>query len=165
MEVEANILFLFCLLTACTQSGGNVDSGDEPPAKPDPIQVAPVQADPIHNVFVLEVSDTGATWTDVAYLATIPTSHHLSQGTPAVLAVRDAENLSVTTSALLKRMKPEAAFVLNSDTSLPHAKTTESIKANTASEYSLALVETLWPQAEHIVLASSDDYAGSILAS
>lgn len=117
------------------------------------------------SVFLLEVSDTEASWEDLAYLAAVPTSTHITEGTPTVLAVADVDALSSATSDLLRRLQPEHAFVLNGEPDVPHAGESISMSAKSASEWSLMLARQMWISSETVVLASEDDYAGAILAS
>jgi hypothetical protein len=98
-------------------------------------------------------------------LAAVPTSAHITQGTPAVLAVSDVDDLSTSTADLLRRLQPAHAFVLNQDASVPHASASISMSADNASQWSLLLAQQMWTKAPAVVLASEADYAGAILAS
>ena len=117
------------------------------------------------SVFLLELSQTEATWADMAALAAIATSAHITDGAPAVLAVEDADALPPATEDLLLRLQPEHAIVLDGGPAVPHAQAALSLEAENASQWSLALVTQLWTRAEYVVLASEEDYAGAVMAS
>ena len=114
------------------------------------------------SVFILNVSETDASWVDFAYLSSIPTSAIVNHGNPAVVSIDEEPHPA--TLDLLNRLKPTNSIIVNGS-GLTTIETNHTIAANNASEYSLELASSIWQTAPIVVFASEEDYSGALLAS
>jgi len=117
------------------------------------------------TVFVLDISETESNWYDAVYLATIPTSAKLNGGYPAIIATESADEISPSGDDLLRRFAAETAYVMDSNVSVAHSEQTIVLQATSAAQWSAMLVEEFWQASQYLIVTSSEDYSGAVVAS
>lgn len=151
----------FGLLVGC--------SGDEvvdEPGNPE-LPASPEDGvEPGDHLFVLPVSDTDATWYDMAFLAAVPTSAKLNGQIPLVLASPTPSAMAEPTRDFIKRLSPQNLYVLGSDRpgNIEGVGQIHGMDTSNVNDYSVALIEEHWTNSEYLVVTDAEDYVGALMA-
>lgn len=133
--------------------------------KPSPIEKIETPDTFQDQVFVIPISNEQDGWHDMAYLASIPASHKMTDGHPSVLAIDSTVELSSAIEDILYRLQPDSVLLLNADLTIPHTNNQIDLTAEDGTDYSYQLATTYWQQSDFAVLCSAADYSAAIIAS
>jgi hypothetical protein len=106
-------------------------------------------------------------WRDFAFLAAVPTMHHINDGSPSLIALDDSGIITPEIQDYTRRYRPDAMYCLGKSAGgqVPLAKKYELLNVASGDDAACLLTRKFWSVAKTAVLCADDDYEAALVAS
>jgi len=116
------------------------------------------------DIFIVKLTETGTSTSDFYYLSAIAAGSHLNDGTPAILAIENNNDLynDLYIENYLSRYKAEKAYTINFDIDVPYAEKSIRIDATSATNFSMTIALKFWTNSLRLVAVEQNRYEDAI---